>query len=130
MKNKKRLLLLIIFILLCLFVLSIVQIYAKYISSATGNSTMKVARWDIKVNNLSIKDSTNISNLIVPVFPGNPNISQGIIAPTAEGYFDLNLDFSNADVSFKYLIETSADKSSSISDIVATRIFDRWWAKN
>ena len=57
---------------------------------------------------------------IVPVFPGNDHIASNIIAPTAEGYFDLNFDFSNADVSFEYKITTSADENSSVKDLVAT----------
>ena len=43
-----------------------------------------------------------------------------IIAPTAEGYFDLNLDFTHADVSFKYEITLAADENSSVTDLVAT----------
>ena len=81
---------------------------------------MAIARWDIKVNNLSIKDNTNISNTLKPIFPGNSNIAANIIAPTAEGYFDLNFDFTGADVSFKYEITPSVDSSSSVKDLVAT----------
>ena len=81
---------------------------------------MAIARWDIKVNNLSIKNNTNISNTLKPIFPGNSNIAANIIAPTAEGYFDLNFDFTGADVSFKYEITPSVDSSSSVKDLVAT----------
>lgn len=71
-------------------------------------------------NDLSIKNNTDISNSIVPVFPGTEHISSNIIAPTVEGYFDLNLDFSDADVSFKYEITSGADENSSVKDLVAT----------
>ena len=47
-------------------------------------------------------------------------MSPDIIAPTAEGYFDLDFDFSDVDVSFKYEINVSADESSSVSDLVTT----------
>lgn len=119
-KINKKFTILIIGLILLTILLGFALIYAKYISSAYGNTKMAIARWDIKVNNLSIKDNTNISNTLKPIFPGNSNIAANIIAPTAEGYFDLNFDFSGADVSFKYEITPSVDSSSSIKDLVAT----------
>ena len=120
MKNHKKFLLLLIGICICFLLFFIVQIYAKYLTSAEGNTSLTIANWNILVNNLSIKSNTDISNTIVPVFPGNDHIASGIIAPSVEGYFDLNLDFSNADVSFQYEITVSADENSSVQDLVAT----------
>lgn len=120
MKNRKKLLFLLIGILICILLFCIVQIYAKYLTSASGNTNIGIAKWDIVVNDLSIKNNTDISNKITPVFPGNDNIASNIIAPTAEGYFDLNFDFSNADVSFTYEITTSVAENSSVTDLVAT----------
>lgn len=119
-KINKKFTILIIGLILLTILLGFALIYAKYISSAYGNTKMAIARWDIKVNNLSIKNNTNISNTLKPIFPGNSNIAANIIAPTAEGYFDLNFDFSGADVSFKYEITPSVDSSSSVKDLVAT----------
>ena len=119
-KLNKKFTILIIGLILLTILLGFALIYAKYISSAYGNTKMAIARWDIKVNNLSVKDNTNISNTLKPIFPGNSNIAANIIAPTAEGYFDLNFDFSGADVSFKYEITPSVDSSSSVKDLVAT----------
>lgn len=120
MKNYRKLLLLILCILICISLFLIVQIYAKYLTSASGDTSLVIARWNILVNNLSIKENTDISSSIVPKFIENSNISNDIIAPTSEGYFDLNFDFSNADVSFKYEISTSVDSKSSVKDLVAT----------
>lgn len=119
-KINKKFTILIIGLILLTILLGFALIYAKYVSSAYGNTKMAIARWDIKVNNLSIKNNTNISNTLKPIFPGNSNIAANIIAPTAEGYFDLNFDFSGADVSFKYEITPSVDSSSSVKDLVAT----------
>ena len=119
MKNHKKFLLLLLGLCICFLLFFIVQIYAKYLTSAEGNTALTIANWNISVNNLSIKNNTDISNSIVPVFPGNEHIASNIIAPTAEGYFDLNLDFSNADVSFKYEITASADENSSVQDLVS-----------
>ena len=120
MKNYKKFILLITLILILTLILVLIQIFAKYLTSASGDATMTVARWNILVNDLSIKENTDISNTLAPVFPGNRNIADGIIAPTAEGYFDLNFDFSDADVSFKYEITTTVDENSSVKDLVTT----------
>ena len=120
MKNYKKFILLITLILILTLILVLIQIFAKYLTSASGDATMTVARWNILVNDLSIKENTDISNTLAPVFPGNENIADGIIAPTAEGYFDLNFDFSDADVSFKYEITTTVDENSSVKDLVTT----------
>ena len=120
MKNHKKILLLLIGTCICFLLFYIVQIYAKYLTSTEGSTQLTIANWNIIVNDLSIKNGTDISNSIVPVFIGNDHIASNIIAPTAEGYFDLNFDFSNADVSFEYKITTSADENSSVKDLVAT----------
>lgn len=120
MKNYKKIVILIILILIAILVFFLIQIFAKYLTSASGDTSMNVARWNILVNNISIKNNTDISNTLTPVFPGNENIASGIIAPTAEGYFDLNFDFSSADVSFQYEISTTVNESSSVKDLVTT----------
>lgn len=120
MKNHRKILLLIIGICICFLLFYIVQIYAKYLTSTEGSTHLTIANWNIKVNNLSIKNDTDISNTIVPVFPGTDHIASGIIAPTSEGYFDLTFDFSDADVSFIYEITTLVDENSSVKDLVST----------
>ena len=120
MKNQKKLIILLIICLISLLAFVFVQIYAKYLSTATGDASIKIANWNILVNDLSIKQNTDISSSIVPVFPGNENIASNIIAPTAEGYFDLTFDFTETDVSFKYEINTSVSDSSSVKDLVTT----------
>ena len=120
MKNKKKFMLLLIGIFICLLLFSIIQIYAKYLTSSTGKTNLTIAKWNIIVNKKSIKNNSDISSEIVPVFEGNDNISAGIIAPTATGYFDLDFDFKDADVSFKYEINVSAAENSSVKDLVVT----------
>lgn len=120
MKNYKKIILFLIGICFFIIFVTIVQIYAKYLSTTQGISSLTIANWNILVNDSSIKSNTDISNSIVPVFPGTEHIAENIIAPTAEGYFDLNLDFTHADVSFKYEITLAADENSSVTDLVAT----------
>ena len=118
--SKKFIFVIITCILLVLLTFLISQVYAKYITSVTGNASIAISRWNIKVNDLSVKNNDDISAKITPVFPGNDNIAANIIAPTAEGYFDLVFDFSDVDVSFKYDINVTADDTSAVSDLVTT----------
>lgn len=118
MKNYKKSIVLLAIFFTFLTIFFIIQTYAKYISSANGETSISIAKWNIKVNNKSIKTDTNISSTIAPVFPGNENIASNILAPTAEGYFDLNFDFTDADVSFKYTITSSIAENSPVKDFV------------
>ena len=118
MKNYKKILILIAIIFLIISIFFIIQTYSKYLSSATGETSVSIAKWNIKVNTLSVTTNTDISASIVPVFPGNSNIASNIIAPTAEGYFDLVLDFQDTDVSFNYTISSSVAEDSPVKDFV------------
>ena len=120
MKSYKKCILLIILIFILILIFFLIQIFAKYLTSASGDTAMNVARWNILVNDISIKSNTDISNTLAPVFPGNEHIASNIIAPTAEGYFDLNFDFSDADVSFEYEILTTVDENRVVKDLVTT----------
>lgn len=120
MNNNQKLILFLFGIFICLLMFFSVQIYAKYLTSVSANTGINIANWNISVNEKSIKDSSDISSVIVPVFTGNEHISPGVIAPTAEGYFDLNLDFTGINVSFAYEIEVSSAEGSSIPDLVST----------
>jgi hypothetical protein len=120
MKNYKKLIIFLIILCIAIAIISFVYIYAKYTTSASSQTNMPIARWDILVNNISIKKQSDISATLIPTFPGNENIAEGIIAPTAEGYFDLNFDYTAVDVAFKYTISLKPSDQSSVTDIVAT----------
>ena len=93
-------------------------IYAKYRTSTQGSTNIPIARWNIKVNNTTVKNNSSLESAITPVFPGSEHIASNILAPTAEGYFDLNMDFADADVSFSYNISIAPSETSSVSDLV------------
>lgn len=118
MKSSKKILLFLSAICFILLIVFIIDTYAKYKTSATGNANIPIARWNIKVNNQTIKNNSDISSTIAPTFPGNEHIASNIIAPTAEGYFDLNFDFNGADVSFHYEISITPNSNSSVKDLV------------
>lgn len=120
MHSLKKLFFISACIFLCITIIISVQTYAKYLTSANGNASINIAKWDILINNLSIKNSSDISSAITPYFPGNDNIAAGVIAPNADGYFDLNLNFTNVDVSFEYNITVTPNDQSMVKDLVAT----------
>ena len=91
--------------------------YSKYVTGASGSASVRVAAWNITVNNQDVANNSNFSSVIIPVFPGNSNIASGVIAPTAEGYFDITIDGTGTDVSFSYTITTSDNSDSAVSDL-------------
>ena len=117
---KKIVLILICCILLASLLLFINMIYAKYKTEVSGKASISISRWDVKVNDNSIKNNQDISSTITPVFPGNEYIASNIIAPTAEGDFDLFLDYTATDVAFKYEINVSPNEESAVKDLVTT----------
>lgn len=117
---KKRLILLVVLsIILCLFFVQ--ESLAKYITTADETANISIARWKILVNDEDIRDENTVNTVINPIFLGNDNIAENIIAPTSEGYFDLIIDAREADVSFKYKISMSVNQNSSVKDLVATK---------
>ena len=106
-----------IYITLCLGT----DTYAKYASSATSVTQTAIARWKILVNNDDITLGATSSSLITPIFPGSSDISSNVLAPNAEGYFDMAIDASNVDVSFRYTITIAPNENSPVNELVATK---------
>ena len=119
--DKKYILLILSFISLYITICLANETYAKYVSSATSTSSTSIARWRILVNNDDISVGATSTSLITPVFPGSSDISANVIAPNAEGYFDLVLDATNVDVSFRYEISIEPNANSPVTELVATR---------
>ncbi len=97
------------------------ETYAKYISSASANADLTVARWSILVNDQDIVENSNFTNTITPVFSGTTHIKEGVIAPTAEGYFDIELDGTDTDVSFDYTISVDQSDDNTVTDLKISR---------
>lgn len=95
--------------------------YAKYLSTADADTNITIARWNILVNNQDISQNSNFSEVLEPTFTGNENIKEGVIAPTATGYFDITLDGSTTDVSFSYDISLSEADDNTVTDLKITK---------
>lgn len=121
MFEKKYLMISLTFFSLFITFCMINETYAKYKSSTTSTTSTSIARWKILVNNDDVTLGSTSTSLITPVFPGNNDIHSNVLAPNAEGYYDVVLDASNVDVSFKYSITTSVNPSSPVKELVATK---------
>lgn len=93
--------------------------YSRYIADANGNIKIGFAKWQIKVNNNDITDSSVSSINIVPVIKENDNIAENTVAPTSSGYFDIVIDPTNVDVSFNYSISIKL-LNENMPDLVIT----------
>ena len=121
MKIKSKIIFFIALISLFYSVSLIQSTYAKYLSSASANANLTIARWDIKINNHDIIENSNFSESITPTFAGTENIKEGVIAPTAEGYFDITIDGTNTDVSFNYTLDIIHSENNTITDLQLTK---------
>ena len=118
MRNKRKIFLLLSFLSLFLCLYFVSDTYAKYLTKASAGVNGQVAKWNIKVNNTNVRHNDTLTNVITPVFAGSQHVAANVIAPTVTGYFDLQLDASDVDVSFTYNI--SVARNANLRDFVVT----------
>lgn len=113
--NKKRIL---VFILFCLvFVFLFQEAYAKYRKYASVQVDNTVAKWNIKINNELIGNKTTLTNHIIPTVVNNNYVKNDVLAPGSLGYFDVDIDATDADVSFTYEINVAKYDIYTIEDL-------------
>ena len=95
--------------------------YAKYVSSADAKANLTIARWNVLINNQDIKNSSDFTSTISPVFSGSTNIAPNIIAPTATGYFDVTINGESTDVSYSYTLTLTQATTNTVSDLAITK---------
>lgn len=120
MKTKKRIILFLALLSLAALIAGGAYSYAKYFTRADGNIGSNIKRWNIKVNNESIKGKTTLTNHITATFPNEEgHIKENKIAPGAEGYFEIVIDYEGVDVDFTYSLSISGN---DVADISLTRL--------
>ena len=111
----------ILFLISCSFCLCYMSnTYSRYVTGTTSNIDMSFAKWQILVNNQDITNQNNSSISFVPTIEANENTRTNTIAPTSKGYFDININPENVDVSFRYQIDLSID-NEDIPDLMITK---------
>jgi len=86
--------------------------YSRYVASSEGNFAIEFAKWQLLVNKTDITDSASYVLPLEPIIDSNNgNVAANKVAPSSTGYFDVEIDPTNVDVSFKYSIELSLDNN-------------------
>lgn len=94
--------LLILFIALLLFTgYEISNSFALFESENAIVVNSDIGKWQIKVNDISIKDSTTFSITNVSV-EENENVMEDRFAPDTRGYFDIVIDPNDTEVAIRY----------------------------
>lgn len=103
-------------LLTCCFVGST---FAKYTSSAAGNSAARVALWDIKYNGTTIETVGSAKNVTFDLFESvnDVNVKDGddenIIAPGTNGSFTYTVT-NNSEVNAEYAIDYTVTNANNI----------------
>lgn len=120
-KNKFMVLLILFVIVICISVSY--YSYAMYFTKNNGEADGKIARWYITLNGEDINSKRE--NAIEIIQEKNPNIADGVIAPTSLAYFDLDIDATATDVDLEYTIEVSSPENSVIRDFSIYKMVDK-----
>jgi len=94
--------------------------YSRYVADTKGSIDVLFAKWQILVNSHDITNNTNSTITIVPVIEENDHIASNVMAPTSKGYFDIEIDPTNVDVSFRYAINLEME-NENIPDLLITK---------
>ena len=115
MRNSKKTLKIILFVLILIILFLIIQsTYSKYIEKEDTKTEFKISGWNILVNGINITETNNIKEELVLNFEENENIKNNVLVPTSTGYFTLEIDSTGTDIPFEY--DISLGKSANIED--------------
>ena len=106
------------FISLLLLLSFIQDTYAKYSTNASATTDITIAGWNILINNSDITNESDFSNAITPIFPGTTHIASNVLAPLSEGYFDIEVNATDVDVSFVETITLNHGLDNTITDLI------------
>ena len=118
MHKKIKFLLMLVSISLTLGLMS--NTYSRYIVDTSGDVEVMFTKWQILVNNNDITNGNSSSITLEPVMEANENIQENTIAPSSKGYFDIEVDPSNTELSFDYSIGLEI-LNEDIPDLMITK---------
>ncbi len=104
--------------------------YSRYVDDTSSNMDIEFAVWQILVNNEDITDNNSTDITFTPTIEPNVNVTENVVAPTSKGYFDIEVNPSNVDVSFDYTILLNID-NQEIPDLIANKyaILDHYYVE-
>lgn len=118
-KSKILNILFFISLIICLFLIS--DTYAKYLEQVNTSYHSSAKMWKVVVNNKIIREETSLTSVVSPRLDSNDYIKDDLIVPGREGYFDMEIDFSNVDVPFT--LDFSVEQNSQ-EDGVYNKLLD------
>lgn len=116
--KKLRFVIVLISLSICLCFMS--TTYSKYVAGTTSDIEVLFAKWQILVNDVDITSNTSSTVSFLPTIEENEYVASNKLAPTSKGYFDINIDPTNVDVSFKYTVNLNA-QNENIPDLMITK---------
>ena len=117
---KTRIKIMLVFMSLALTVSLMSNTYSRYVADTTGSLEVQFAKWKILVNENDIT-SGNVSSIeLTPVVDENENVAQNKLAPSSKGYFDIEIDPTDVEVSFDYEISLEV-LNENIPDLLVTK---------
>lgn len=119
MLKKFRVLLVIIALVVTLSLMN--NTYSRYVAGSSSDVKIDFAKWQLLVNETDITNQSSSNITFEPVIYPNTNVAKNKIAPSSSGYFDIEIDPTNVDVSFKYSINLAIDESQNIPDLIITK---------
>ncbi len=116
--KKLRFVIVLISLSICLCFMS--TTYSKYVAGTTSDIEVLFAKWQILVNDVDITSNTSSTVSFLPTIEENEYVASNKLAPTSKGYFDINIDPTNVDVSFKYTVNLNI-QNENIPDLMITK---------
>ena len=119
MKNKKTVILILAFLSLFAFLGSATYTYAKYRSGITGTIGTEISKWTFVINDEFItanrETTLNIPLESLDTCTGDEcKVTSGKIAPGSKKSFEINIDYSDVSLDFKYTLSIT---DSPIEDL-------------
>lgn len=111
MSTKLKILAVIISLSVTLSMMS--NTYSRYIAGTTGNVEVQFAKWQILLNDIDITNNETTSIELTPVIEQNQYVANNKIAPSSKGYFDIDIDPSNVQLSFNYNINLTINNENA-----------------
>lgn len=108
----------IVLIIICFFFLTFVIVnttYGLFESNKVEIFKSNIAKWNINVNDINVTESANFV-IDKITLENNTSVKDGKMAPGTSGYFDILIDGTNTDVSFRY------DISFDFSDLAISNL--------
>lgn len=83
----------------------IVRTYALFESNHVSTKELDMAKWQVKLNDSIVDGATSDFTISNVYWNESENTKSGKVAPGMTGYFDIEIDSNNTDVSIRYDVD-------------------------